>query len=77
MAGGYGAPGAEQLGQGDAGRRGVTEDGPYAAQHLGERAARPDLAELGRGHQIGVRVEGGQPQPLALRGGGNIGLVVG
>ncbi len=66
--------GAEQLRKGDTGRRGVPEDGPYPAQHLGERAARLDLAELGRGHQIGVRVEGGQPQPLGL--GGEIAVVV-
>ncbi len=38
---------AQQFRQGGAGRRGVREDRAHPAQHFGERAARPDLAQLG------------------------------
>ncbi len=63
----HGPAGPQQFGQGDAGRGGVPEDGPHPAQDLVERAARPDLAEIGGGQQPGLRVGDGQPQPLALR----------
>lgn len=66
---------AEQFGQRDTGRGGVAEDRPHPAQHLGERAPGPHLAQLGGGHQIGLRVDGGQPQPLGLRQA--LGLLVG
>ncbi len=64
--GGHGPARPQQLGHGDPGRRRVPEDGAHPAQHLGERAARPDLAQVGRGQQPGLRVGEGNPQPLAL-----------
>ncbi|SCK10169.1 hypothetical protein YUYDRAFT_00735 [Streptomyces sp. ScaeMP-e48] len=67
MAGGGRAPGAEQLGQRGPGRGRVAEDRPDPAQHLGQRAARPHLAQLGGGHQVGRRVGEQRPQPLRLR----------
>lgn len=58
----------EQLGQGRLGRRGGPEDGPYAAQHLGERPARADLAQLGRG-QVALRPDERQLAEVELAGG--------
>ena len=51
----HGSVRAEQLGQRGRGGGGVAEDGPYAAQHLGERPAGPDLAQLGGGGRAGRR----------------------
>ncbi len=59
---------AEQLRQRGPGRGGGPEDGPYAAQHLGERAAGPDLAQLGRG-QVTLRADQRQLAEVELAGG--------
>ncbi len=59
---------AEQLRQCRPGAGGGREDGPYAAQHLGERAAGPDLAQLGRG-QVTLRADQRQLAEVELAGG--------
>ncbi len=59
---------AEQLGQGGPGGGGGPENGPYAAQHLGERAAGPNLAQLGRG-QVTLRADQRQLAEVELAGG--------
>ncbi|GAA2973346.1 hypothetical protein GCM10020227_47490 [Streptomyces flavovirens] len=75
MPGGYGPARPQQLGHGDPGRGGVPEDGAHPPQDLGQRAARPDLAQIGGGQQPRLRIGDGQPQPLALRR--HLGLLVG